>query len=102
MDRSATSGSSATAFGREERYEPMPQLNVSLHGAPMKRMRRRDIALLLQQPDDLHIWLRETREYLYGKMRRERAYLDRRVTRGIHTSTDKDFEADQVLEANLL
>lgn len=80
----------------------MPQLNVSLHRAPIKRMKRRDISLLLQQPDDLHSWLREMREHLYGKMQRERAYLDRRIIHGIHTSTDEDFEADQVLEANLL
>jgi hypothetical protein len=35
-------------------------------------------------------------------MQRERAYLDRRRTHGVHTSTDEDFEADLILEANLL
>jgi hypothetical protein len=80
----------------------MPQINSCLHCALMRRMKRRDISLLLRQPDDLRAWLQETREYLYWKMQREQSYLDRRRTRGVHTSTDDDLEADQILEANLL
>jgi len=35
-------------------------------------------------------------------MQRERAYLDRRAARGTHTPTDDAYEADQILEAELL
>jgi hypothetical protein len=35
-------------------------------------------------------------------MARERAYLDRRTARGTYTPTDQAYEADQLLEADLL
>ena len=47
-------------------------------------------------------WIQTTRAALQKKMERERAYLDRRAKRGIFTSTDEAYEADQVLEADLL
>ncbi len=48
------------------------------------------------------IWLQNVRARLERKMQRERAYLDRRAARGTHTPTDEAYEADQVLEAELL
>ena len=36
------------------------------------------------------------------KKARERAYLDRRAASHIYTATDKAYEADQLLEADLL
>jgi hypothetical protein len=48
------------------------------------------------------VWLQNVRERLELKMQRERAYLDRRAARGTHTPTDDVYEADQVLEAELL
>lgn len=53
-------------------------------------------------PDEIHVWLQQTREHLQQKMQRERAYLDRRETQGIRTSTDEAYENDLLLEADLL
>jgi hypothetical protein len=53
-------------------------------------------------PDELRAWLSSTKEKLVAKMARERAYLNRRSARGTHTPTDEAYEADQVLEADLL
>jgi hypothetical protein len=39
---------------------------------------------------------------LLAKQKREKAYLDRRATRGTHTPTDEAYEADQALEDELL
>jgi len=53
-------------------------------------------------PDDLRAWIGSTRAALQKKMARERAYLDRRAARGTCTPTDEAYEADQLLEADLL
>nr|HET6902324.1 hypothetical protein [Ktedonobacteraceae bacterium] len=53
-------------------------------------------------PDEMRVWIREKRDTLRHKMQRERAYLARRAARGIHTATDEAYEADQLLEADLL
>ncbi len=53
-------------------------------------------------PDEVRAWLKQSREALQRKMQRERAYLDRRAARGVHTPTDEAYEQDQVLEADLL
>jgi hypothetical protein len=53
-------------------------------------------------PDDLRVWIGSTRAALQKKMARERAYLDRRAARGTCTPTDEAYEADQLLEADLL
>jgi hypothetical protein len=53
-------------------------------------------------PEALHAWIQATRSALQQKMARERAYLDRRAKRGGYTPTDQAYEADQVLEADLL
>lgn len=53
-------------------------------------------------PEEMLAWIREKRDALQQKMQRERAYLARRATRGIHTATDEAYEADQLLEADLL
>lgn len=53
-------------------------------------------------PDEVRAWIRHTRDALQRKMRRERAYLDRRAARGTYTPTDEAYEQDQLLEADLL
>jgi hypothetical protein len=52
--------------------------------------------------DELRSWVRQTREALQKKMQREQAYLARRASRGVRTPTDETYEADAVLEADLL
>jgi hypothetical protein len=52
--------------------------------------------------EQLASWIQATRAALVQKMQRERAYLDRRAARGIHTPTDDAYEHDQRLEADLL
>lgn len=80
----------------------MPLIHLSSPRTSTRHMERTRLSLTVWQPDELRTWIRETREHLSCKMQRERAYLDRRRTRGVHTSTDEDFEADLILEANLL
>jgi len=54
-------------------------------------------------PDELQAWLASTKEKLAAKkMARERAYLDRRAARGTHTPTDDAYEADLLLETDLM
>ena len=53
-------------------------------------------------PEQLGLWLTETRAALSRKMARERAYLDRRARRGARTPTDDAYETDQALEADIL
>lgn len=47
-------------------------------------------------------WIAERRDRLAAKQARERAHLDRRAGRGTHTPTDDAYEADQVLEGELI
>src|SRR5690348_10031403 len=47
-------------------------------------------------------WIGERRSCLQQKQARERAYLDRRAARGTHTPTDDAYEADQILENELV
>jgi hypothetical protein len=47
-------------------------------------------------------WVRELQARLRKKQARERAYLDRRKSRGTHTPTDDAYEEDQELENDLL
>lgn len=53
-------------------------------------------------PEDLRAWIRTTRAALQQKIAREQSYLARRAARGVHTPTDEAYEADLVLEADLL
>ena len=53
-------------------------------------------------PEEQRSWIGATRTALVRKMQRERAYLDRRAARGTSTPTDEAYEADQILEADLL
>ncbi len=53
-------------------------------------------------PDEAKIWLQGVHERLIRKMQRERSYLDHRAARGTHTPTDEAYEADLVLEQELL
>ncbi len=46
--------------------------------------------------------IRELRLKLLAKQQREKAYLARRASRGIHTPTDDAYESDQELEDDLL
>ncbi len=52
--------------------------------------------------DELRSWVRQTRAALQQKMQREQAYLARRAARSVRTSTDEAYEADVLLEADLL
>ena len=51
---------------------------------------------------ELRAWISATRAALQQKIARERAYLDRRAARGSYTPTDQAYEADQLLEADLV
>lgn len=46
-------------------------------------------------------WIAERRARLHQKQARERAYLNRRATRGVRTPTDEVYEADALLENDL-
>ena len=72
-------------------------------------MTKQQTATKLQRPpinemtgEQLTAWIRATRAALQQKMQRERNYLDRRAARRTHTPTDDAYEADQVLEADLI
>ncbi len=52
--------------------------------------------------DEARSWVKELYERLKKKQARERAYLDRRKARGVHTPTDDTYESDQQLEDDLL
>ena len=52
--------------------------------------------------DELQTWIRTTRAALQKKLARERAYLERRAARGIHTPTDEAYDADQPLLADFI
>jgi hypothetical protein len=53
-------------------------------------------------PDQLHTWLRSTKAQLLAHMQWERAYLDRRARRSVHTSTDEMGQQGLAVEADLL
>lgn len=51
---------------------------------------------------EAYLWIEGLRARLLTKKARERAYLDRRAGRGTHTPTDDAYEADQILEEEIL
>lgn len=53
-------------------------------------------------PEEIQGWLRSVQERLQRKMKRERAYLDRRASKKRHTPTDDAYEDDLILEQELL
>ncbi len=53
-------------------------------------------------PHEILALFEDLHRRLAAKMARERAYLDRRAARGTHTPTDEAYEADQILEQQLL
>lgn len=53
-------------------------------------------------PNEALAYTQDLRQRLEAKQRRERAYLDRRAQRGTHTPTDDAYEADQLLESEIL
>jgi len=75
---------------RHTKQTHMPQLP-----APRK-------SLSAMTPEEQRSWIGAARTALVRKMQRERAYLDRRAARGTYTPTDQAYEADQLLEADLL
>jgi hypothetical protein len=70
--------------------------------ASKKQGGRSRVPLAHMSPEELRDWTRTTREALLKKMQREQAYLGRRATRGVRTPTDEAYEADLVLEVDLL
>jgi hypothetical protein len=84
--RSKTSGTRAS-----RRTAPPPQAHAPRR-PPINAM----------TPHELRTWITATRTALERKMARERAYLDRRAARGTYAPTDQAYEADQLLEVDLL
>ena len=78
---------------------PAPLQVAASNTTPLRAARS---ALHAMTPDELRAWIGSTRAALERKMARERAYLDRRASRGTRTPTDEAYEADQLLEADLL
>ncbi len=72
-------------------YVPTPQAALTTHKP-----------LVDLTPDEAMLYLEQLRARLIQKQQRERAYLDRRAARGIHAPTDEVYEADQVLEGEIL
>jgi hypothetical protein len=68
-----------------------PQVTLTYH-KPLMDMSRQEA----------QTWITDIRARLERKMQRERAYLDRRAARGTRTPTDEAYEADQVLESELV
>ena len=66
-------------------------------GASARRM-----PLAQMPPHEVRAWIQRTRAALRQKMERERAYLQRRAARGVHTPTDDAYAADQLLEVDVL
>jgi hypothetical protein len=54
------------------------------------------------QLDDAAAYIGQLMDRLRRKQQRERAYLDRRASRGTRTPTDEAYEADQVLLEEVL
>ena len=82
---------SGTRTGR--RTTTTPQVQVHAQSRP---------PINAMAPHELRTWIAATRTALHQKMARERAYLDRRAARGTYTPTDQAYEADQLLEADLV
>jgi hypothetical protein len=72
-------------------YTPPAQVTLTYH-KPMTAMTR----------EEAQTWITGIRTRLLRKQERERAYLDRRAARGTHTPTDEAYEADQLLENDLV
>jgi peptidoglycan/xylan/chitin deacetylase (PgdA/CDA1 family) len=70
--------------------------------ASKKGVGRSRVPLEHMSPEEVGDWILTTREALQKKMQRERAYLGRRAARGFRTPTDEAYEADLVLEADVL
>jgi hypothetical protein len=81
------------------RTRPTPLQVAMSHTTPQGATRP---ALNTMTPEHLRAWIGSTRTALERKMARERAYLDRRAARGTYTPTDESYQADQLLEADLL
>jgi hypothetical protein len=77
-------------------------LNKRTQRAPSPRSTGRRTSLAAMSPDEQRTWIITIRAALVRKMQRERSYLDRRAARGTHTPTDEAYEADQMLESDLL
>src|SRR5258708_6723346 len=89
--RQADHKTRGTRTGRRTTMPSQPQAQA-LRRPPINAM----------TPNKLCTWIAATRTALQQKMARERIYLDRRAARGTYTPTDQAYEADQLLEADLL
>lgn len=58
--------------------------------------------LNLMSPIEGRVWIESMLDRLVKKQAREKAYLDRRKARKVHTPTDEAYEGDQVLEDELI
>lgn len=81
---------------------PISSAPVRQLAFPVRQAQQGTVSLAsLAQVDQL-AWIAERRSQLRQKQQRERAYLDRRAARGTHTPTDDAYEADAILESELL
>ncbi len=71
-------------------------------GAPARGTLTSSTPLLAMSPAQGRLCIAGLQDRLQAKQARERAYLDRRAKRGTHTPTDEAYEADQVLEEDLV
>ncbi len=71
---------------------PLPAPGSITYQKPFTKMSRQEA----------YQWIEGLRARLLAKKARERAYLDRRASRGTYTPTDDAYEADQILEEEIL
>ncbi len=88
--------------GGPGRYEVVNKCKHMGKGAPARGTLTTSTPLLAMSPAQGRWWIAGLQDRLQAKQARERSYLDRRAKRGVHTSTDDAYEADQVLEEDLL
>jgi Skp family chaperone for outer membrane proteins len=68
----------------------------------MSKPTRKRLSLDEMSEEEARAYVQELRTRLQHKQQRERAWLDRRASRGVQTRTDEDYERDQDLEAELV
>lgn len=89
--------------GTLQAAQAIPPYPTSVPNAvPSTAAQRSVVPLAALALADQIAWIEIRRAQLLKKQARERAYLDRRAARGTHTPTDDAYEADSLLESELL
>jgi hypothetical protein len=81
---------------------PVYSAPARLAALPATPLPQSTVPLAILTLADQLAWISIRRTQLRQKQQRERAYLDRRAARGAHTPTDDAYEADAILEDDLL